>query len=471
MNRSEFQGYVSAVFNLMNAILGSGIVGLPFALANLGYVTFPLALLFVAILALFTINLLLKSCELHKTSSYEALASLAFGKPGLWYTCFVIFMHTMIAMCTYMFIVMYEGPAFVRGIIGQESTCENLSAEGTTVWYLEGKVLAVMVLWIVVMPLAVAKNIDFLGKTSAIGMLAMIVFSIMIVVYKFIIKCPVNKWSGAEEFFKNYGKVMSHPNCTLDEVYQDYELEFWNKSDHQTCEAKAAVINSHSIYAIPTMLFAFQCHASSLPVYAELQDRTRMKMMKVAIIAVFAVLAIYCTTSYFAYFTWYDLTMEEVLMMYSSLDASDPKILIARGCLLTCVIFSTPLLHYPCRKAQTNLIWGDNVKFSWIRHIGLMIINLTLVSLVVCFVPGIQTLFGYGGAITANSLEIILPCLFFYRVGPDDWTFWKSSANKLDLYTPDKSKSKLKIACLIIGILGIMLMIGNTILISIPSGH
>ena len=95
------------------------------------------------------------------------------------------------------------------------------------------------------------------------------------------------------------------------------------------------------------MLFAFQCHASCLPVYAELQDGTRWQMMKVSVIAVSGVFTIYTTVSYFAYFTWYNLTLEEVLMMYSSLDASDPKILIARGSLLPCVIFSTPLLHFP----------------------------------------------------------------------------------------------------------------------------
>ena len=301
------------------------------------------------------------------------------------------------------------------------------------------------------MPLAVAKNIDFLGKSSAIGMLAMVVFSAMIVVYKFIIECPVRGWDGAARFFENYNNTMNTDNCSLEEVFKDYEIEFYEQSANQTCEASAAIINSNSIYAVPTMLFAFQCHASCLPVYAELRNGDRMKMLKVAIIAVSGVFSMYTTVAYFTYFTWYNLTLEEVLMMYSSLDASDPKILIARGCLLLCVIFSTPLLHFPCRKAQTKLFWADNVEFSWVRHLGLMLINLGLVSVVVCFAPGIQTLFGYGGAITANSLEIILPCLFYYRLGDDP------------------KKSLLKIACLTIGILGIGLMIFNTILIALDS--
>lgn len=451
MKVSAVSDYVSAISNLMNAILGGAIVGLPFALANLGYILYIVALLLVSCLALFSINLLLKACDLHKTSSYEKLASLAFGKPGLWYTCLIIYLHTMLAMCSFMFIVLYEAPTFIRGILGQESTCDNLSDDGNTVWYLRGDLLAVMVVWIIVMPLAVAKNIDFLGKSSAIGMLAMVVFSAMIVVYKFIIECPVRGWDGAARFFENYNNTMNTDNCSLEEVFKDYEIEFYEQSANQTCEASAAIINSNSIYAVPTMLFAFQCHASCLPVYAELRNGDRMKMLKVAIIAVSGVFSMYTTVAYFTYFTWYNLTLEEVLMMYSSLDAGDPKILIARGCLLLCVIFSTPLLHFPCRKAQTKLFWADNVEFSWVRHLGLMLINLGLVSVVVCFAPGIQTLFGYGGAITANSLEIILPCLFYYRLGDDP------------------KKSLLKIACLTIGILGIGLMIFNTILIALDS--
>ena len=451
MKVSAISDYVSAISNLMNAILGGAIVGLPFALANLGYILYIVALLLVSCLALFSINLLLKACDLHKTSSYEKLASLAFGKPGLWYTCLIIYLHTMLAMCSFMFIVLYEAPTFIRGILGQESTCDNLSDDGNTVWYLRGDLLAVMVVWIIVMPLAVAKNIDFLGKSSAIGMLAMVVFSAMIVVYKFIIECPVRGWDGAARFFENYNNTMNTDNCSLEEVFKDYEIEFYEQSTKQTCEASATIINSNSIYAVPTMLFAFQCHASCLPVYAELRNGDRMKMLKVAIIAVSGVFSMYTTVAYFTYFTWYNLTLEEVLMMYSSLDAGDPKILIARGCLLLCVIFSTPLLHFPCRKAQTKLFWADNVEFSWVRHLGLMLINLGLVSVVVCFAPGIQTLFGYGGAITANSLEIILPCLFYYRLGDDP------------------KKSLLKIACLTIGILGIGLMIFNTILIALDS--
>ena len=66
MEAPALQDYISAISNLMNAILGGAIVGLPFALANLGYVIYLMALFLVACLALFSINLLLNACDLHK---------------------------------------------------------------------------------------------------------------------------------------------------------------------------------------------------------------------------------------------------------------------------------------------------------------------------------------------------------------------------------------------------------------------
>ena len=176
-------------------------------------------------------------------------------------------------------------------------------------------------------------------------------------------------------------------------------------------------------------------------------------MHKVSITAIFAVLAIYCLCSYFAYFTWYNLTMEEVLMMYTSLDASDPMIITARICTLTCVILSAPLLHFPCRKAVTKLFWSDDVEFSWIRHLSIMVVILALVTILVVFLPGIQIIFGYAGAITANSLMLILPNLFFYKMGPIS----KKNGER-------GFKHYLSLA---IAIIGLVIMIGNTILLAL----
>ena len=57
-------GFALSVFNLMNAILGSGILGLSYAMAQLGIVLFTLICGGVAVLALYAIILLLRMCKI-----------------------------------------------------------------------------------------------------------------------------------------------------------------------------------------------------------------------------------------------------------------------------------------------------------------------------------------------------------------------------------------------------------------------
>ena len=67
--KSDFKGtgnagFALSVFNLMNAILGSGILGLSYAMAQLGIVLFTLICGGVAALALYAIILLLRMCKI-----------------------------------------------------------------------------------------------------------------------------------------------------------------------------------------------------------------------------------------------------------------------------------------------------------------------------------------------------------------------------------------------------------------------
>uniref|UniRef100_A0A674JYS8 Solute carrier family 38 member 6 n=1 Tax=Terrapene triunguis TaxID=2587831 RepID=A0A674JYS8_9SAUR len=71
-----------SVFNLMNAIMGSGILGLSYAMANTGIIGFSILLLIVASLASYSVFLLLSMCIQTAVTSYEDLGLFAFGSPG-----------------------------------------------------------------------------------------------------------------------------------------------------------------------------------------------------------------------------------------------------------------------------------------------------------------------------------------------------------------------------------------------------
>ncbi|XP_076821031.1 putative sodium-coupled neutral amino acid transporter 6 [Clavelina lepadiformis] len=415
---SQYEGKTASmplcIFNLMNAILGSGILGLANAVANLGIALFTGMLVAVAVLAFNSIRLLIEMCDYTGNSSYEAIGKAAFGLGGKVVTILNIFIHTMGAMCSFLFIVKYELPEVIRVLVGA-GPCDEA-------WYLNGDILTIMVTVIIIMPLAAARNIGFLGYTSGFAMACMIFFTGVIIAERWIIPCPIRNNTieistntsddavGVTEDYHNHNETCSSQTS-------DIHREFEEGLAHQTCDAKIITWNSLSAYAIPTMVFAFQCHASVLPIYTELTNPTAKRMHKVAVISILNVFVLYFLAALFGYLTFYSAVGPELLLMYSAYDPTNIVILISRLMVLCCVIFSTPLLHYPARKSLIMLFF-ENKPFSWITHLGIMIVLLTTTNILVIYVPTIREVFGFAGATCASMLVIILPSLFYLRLGP-----------------------------------------------------
>uniref|UniRef100_A0A672Z4S9 Sodium-coupled neutral amino acid transporter 4-like n=1 Tax=Sphaeramia orbicularis TaxID=375764 RepID=A0A672Z4S9_9TELE len=142
-----------SVFNLSNAIMGSGILGLSFAMANTGIVLFTVLLVGVAILSLYSVHLLLVTAKEGGSLIYEKLGERAFGWPGKMAAFGSIIMQNIGAMSSYLFIVKYELPEVIRAFLGLE--------ENSGEWYMNGNYLVVFVSIGVILPLSLLKN---LGK-------------------------------------------------------------------------------------------------------------------------------------------------------------------------------------------------------------------------------------------------------------------------------------------------------------------
>uniref|UniRef100_A0A8C1QPD9 Solute carrier family 38 member 6 n=2 Tax=Cyprinus carpio TaxID=7962 RepID=A0A8C1QPD9_CYPCA len=126
----------SSAFNLMNAIMGSGILGLSYAMANTGIIGFSILLLVVSSLAAY--------------SNFEK--------------------------CVY------------------PSLCAILKCILFSVlrkWFEDGVTLLILVTLIVVLPLALLPKIGFLGYTSSLAFFFMLFFTVVVVVKKWSIPCPL----------------------------------------------------------------------------------------------------------------------------------------------------------------------------------------------------------------------------------------------------------------------------------------
>ena len=159
--------------------------------------------------------------------------------------------------------------------------------------------------------------------------------------------------------------------------------------------------------------------------YTEQKVPTRSNFLKVAITAIIAVFLVYWTSAIAAVYTFYNATWNQVMLPYIAMRQSDIFILIARITIVNCVTLSAPLLLYTGRKtlvmlfSRPNSIYLKEIasKENYIKkHIGWALVNLIAVSILVCTIKDVGIIFQIGGAVTANSIVVILPTAFYYKL-------------------------------------------------------
>ncbi|XP_043110817.1 probable sodium-coupled neutral amino acid transporter 6 [Puntigrus tetrazona] len=370
----------SSAFNLMNAIMGSGILGLSYAMANTGIVGFCILLLVVSNLAAYSIHLLLLLCDKTGINSYEALGERAFNRPGKILVACTILIQNIGAMSTYLFILKSEMPAAITGF---------MSTEISGKWFEDGVTLLILVTLIVVLPLALLPKIGFLGYTSSLAFIFMLFFTVVVVVKKWSIPCPL--------------PINSTVSLSL------------NTSE---CTPQMFVISSKSAYAVPTMAFSFLCHTAVLPIYCELHRPTKKRMQNVANVSIFLSFVVYLISALFGYLTFYTHVESELLLGYDIYLRRDVVVMSVRLAILLAVLFTVPLIHFPARKALLMLCRGER-EFSWLSHLLSCFFILTLVLLLAIFVPDIRNVFGVVGSTTSTCLLFVYPGMFYLRISSE----------------------------------------------------
>ncbi|OCT83238.1 sodium-coupled neutral amino acid transporter 3 [Xenopus laevis] len=428
---TDFEGKTSfgmSVFNLSNAIMGSGILGLAYAMANTGIILFLFLLTAVALLSSYSIHLLLKASGIVGIRAYEQLGYKAFGTPGKMAAGIAITLQNIGAMSSYLYIVKSELPLVIQTFL-------NLS-EKTSDWYLNGNYLVVMVSIAIILPLALMKQLGYLGYASGFSLSCMIFFLCSVMYKKFQIPCPLD-WANAN------GTMLGNMSlAAVGHAYQNGHIEI-TEAEAGECEPKMFTLNSQTAYTIPIMAFAFVCHPEVLPIYTELKDPSKKKMQRVSNISIAVMYCMYFLAALFGYLTFNDHVESELLHTYSYVDQFDILILCVRVAVLTAVTLTVPIVLFPVRRAIQHMLF-QNKEFSWIRHTIIAVLLLTMINLLVIFAPTILGIFGIIGATSAPCLIFIFPAIFYIRIMPKD-------------KEPTKSTPKILAACF--AVLGILFMI------------
>uniref|UniRef100_A0A8C7R9N6 Solute carrier family 38 member 3b n=1 Tax=Oncorhynchus mykiss TaxID=8022 RepID=A0A8C7R9N6_ONCMY len=386
----QFEGKTSfgmSVFNLGNAIMGSGILGLAYAMANTGILLFLFLLTAVAALSSYSIHLLLKSSGIVGIRAYEQLGYRAFGTTGKMAAGIAITLQNIGAMSSYLYIVKSEFPLVIQAFSRADPMAD--------LWYLNGNYLVIMVSISVILPLALMKQLGYLGYTSGFSLSCMVFFLSAVIYKKFQIPCPFEEFSAANH-------TVSHLDIHL------------NSSSLGVC-----VFPSQTAYTIPILAFAFVCHPEVLPIYTELRNPSQRRMQHVSNLSILVMYTMYFLAALFGYLTFYGKTETELLHTYSRIDPYDTLILCVRLAVLTAVTLTVPIVLFPVRRALNQMFFSSK-SFNWLRHVAIAITLLSLINVLVIFAPNILGIFGIIGATSAPCLIFIFPAVFYIRIVPKE---------------------------------------------------
>lgn len=315
--------FLTSVFNLLNAILGSGVLGLPYIVAKSGPGLFLVLIVIMAVLVDFSLQLLLAAALTTNCRNYPLLGKLAFGDWGQMLVCLCIMLQNTGGIVSYFTVV--------KDVVGD--VMEVLVHDDGSILRNRDAMASIICLCIA-FPLALSPKIGWLGYVGVCSFIAFVWFALFVV-----------------------GKLIFQGEYCGDGSQ-------YGSASGGDCDLKVFNPTVETFLAVPTMCFSFVCHTTVLPVAEELEvadkagrtRRQKQRMSWVVHTSVLLAMFIYALVSLCAYFTFRGEVNKDLLLSYGSRDGSNGLSIFTRLLFALAVLLGAPVLCFPWRKSLWTLL-------------------------------------------------------------------------------------------------------------------
>ncbi|MEQ2175095.1 hypothetical protein GOODEAATRI_014695 [Goodea atripinnis] len=307
MHKSESRGsMISASFNFINSIIGSGIIGLPYALNQAGLPSGLLLLILVGFITDYSIVLLIKGGNLSGSNSYQSLVQSTFGFPGFLILSALQFLYPFIAMISYN---ITTGDTLTK-------VFQRIPGVGPDHILAERHFVILLSTFMFTLPLSLYRNIERLGKVSFLSMVLTLTILIIVTFRAATLGPQIVPTENAWAFAK------------------------WN-----------------AIQAVGVMSFAFICHHNSFLIYNSLEQPTLSNWSQVTHISVGSALIISVVFAVAGYTTFTGYTQGDIFENYCR---NDNLVTLGRFCFGLSIITTFPLECFVTR--EVSYIWKGQAK-------------------------------------------------------------------------------------------------------------
>jgi len=356
-----------ASFNFINSIIGSGIIGMPFALKEAGFGLGILLILVVTIVTDYSLVLLIQGGELSNTNSYQDVMRAAFGRSGFIILTVMQFLYPMIAMISY------------NIIIGDTITKIVLAMGGAGI-IARREFIIVAVTVLVTLPLSLLKNVAKLGKVSLLSIICIIVIIFIMIGKGFTMDVPPTEdaWQ-----FANTGFTKS----------------------------------------IGIMSFAYMCHHNSFLIYDSLEEPTSKRWGIVTHVSVLFAMVATLVLGIVGYATFTGFAQGDVLENYCHLDS---VINFARFIFACTIMMTFPIECFVTREVVENAVFSFSKPTPLWRHVAISVVLVGISVAVSLTTDCLGVVLELNGVVNAAPLAYIFPALCVMKLQNERLLSWKN---------------------------------------------
>ncbi|XP_018318699.1 putative sodium-coupled neutral amino acid transporter 11 isoform X2 [Agrilus planipennis] len=353
-----------ASFNFINSIIGSGVIGIPYALHESGFGFGVLLLLLVAYVTDYSLILMVRSGHISGRFTYQGIMESAFGKPGHVLLGLMQFIYPFIAMVSYNVVV---GDTVTKVAI-------RLFGMSHDSLFAKRQIIVLVCTLFVTVPLCLYRNIAKLANISFLSLvcIAFILLSIFI----------------------RMGSMQA--KLTM----PDHAWSF---------------MNADIIPAIGIMSFAFMCHHNTFLIYGSIKEASEEKWKIVTHASIFTSFLVTILFGIAGYATFTTSTQGDLLENYCW---DDDLMNFSR------LLFSvTILLTYPIE----CFVVRDVIEYSFLRkdsealtsdkiHYGITITIIALTYLLSIATDCLGIVLELNGLLAAIPLAYVLPAMCYLKL-------------------------------------------------------
>ncbi|WPH03172.1 Hypothetical protein R9X50_00604800 [Acrodontium crateriforme] len=394
--------WASSVINIVNTIVGAGVLAMPHALSNMGITLGTFVIIWAGITSGFGLYLQTRCARYldRGSASFFALSQITYPNAA------VVFDAAIAIKCfgvgvSYLIIIGDLMPGVVRGF-----------GEVGGALYLLDRQFWVTAFMLVVIPLSFLRRLDSLKYTSIIALIS-IAYLVVLVVFHFV------------------------KGDTIADRGQVHWLQ-WQSF-------------SATLASFPVIVFAYTCHQNMFSVLNEIADNSPFRTTSVVFASIGSAASIYVLVAITGYLSFGDKIVGNIVAQYTPSIAST----IGRAAIVVLVMFSYPLQVHPCRASvdavskwrpagrskssdstpstgspsRSSLLLPTSGKASLrpksddmgeLRFAIITTVIIVMSYTVAMTVSSLDKVLAYVGSTGSTSISFILPGLFYYKIASPD---------------------------------------------------